>query len=473
MPLPLAALGAGMRAGAKAGLGVVRRGSSAALKKGAKAGASATRQGAGAATRTAGHAATRTAGTGVRRSGRRVRGGAKSGRRPGQGRSPARPISPRKGWAYQGFDRARPSSPRTPHSDAGTTDQQAGGAEQADPTGAPDRLVKRGLDRLKHHRRRRRRRRLAVPLVLVALLALPLTLGFLGSMGEAGGEYGVEGFASMRVSGIPYAEVFNETAVLGIDPRLVAAVAFVESSFDADVISCARQSAMGALGIMQFMPGTARDMGVDPCVPEEAIPGGARYLMVQYETFGTWELALAAYNAGPDAVDEHGGIPPFAETQAYVPKVMAQWEAYRRQFPEELAAGGPGEPMGSTERYTERSITANMQNLLDVVVPMFGRGYGVGCYRDGTDGEHPKGRACDFIMSKPLNTMPTQEYLDHGWRFADWLVANAEEYRVYYVIWQEKIWSASRPGAGWRPYTRYPNGNLQQNHYDHIHVSVY
>jgi soluble lytic murein transglycosylase-like protein len=74
---------------------------------------------------------------------------------------------------------------------------------------------------------------------------------------------------------------------------------------------------------MQFMPATAADMGVDPFDPASAIDGAARYLTQNLRRFGSLELALAAYNAGPGAVQTHGGIPPFAETQAYVPKVLA------------------------------------------------------------------------------------------------------------------------------------------------------
>lgn len=78
------------------------------------------------------------------------------------------------------------------------------------------------------------------------------------------------------------------------------------------------RSHKGALGLAQLMPATARGLGVDPHNVAQNLEGGARYLRQQYETFGTWRLALAAYNAGPGAVQKHGGVPPFRETQNYV-----------------------------------------------------------------------------------------------------------------------------------------------------------
>jgi soluble lytic murein transglycosylase-like protein len=80
----------------------------------------------------------------------------------------------------------------------------------------------------------------------------------------------------------------------------------------------------GAIGLAQLMPETARDLGVDPRDPQANLDGGARYLRMQFDTFGTWPLALAAYNAGPAAVTRHGGIPPFAETRGYVRAVWGQ-----------------------------------------------------------------------------------------------------------------------------------------------------
>ncbi|WP_171121209.1 MULTISPECIES: lytic transglycosylase domain-containing protein [unclassified Ruegeria] len=74
----------------------------------------------------------------------------------------------------------------------------------------------------------------------------------------------------------------------------------------------------GALGLAQLMPGTAQLLGVNPHDPKQNLEGGARYLSWQYRKFKSWRLALAAYNAGPKAVEKHGGVPPYKETQNYV-----------------------------------------------------------------------------------------------------------------------------------------------------------
>ncbi|MEZ5245777.1 MAG: lytic transglycosylase domain-containing protein [Acidimicrobiales bacterium] len=120
-------------------------------------------------------------------------------------------------------------------------------------------------------------------------------------------------------SDVPFADLFRAAgAAHGIQPSVLAAVAKTESAFDPNAVSPA-----GAQGLMQFMPATAADMGVDSFDPASAIDGAARYLSQNLRRFGSLELALAAYNAGPGAVQRHGGIPPFAETQAYVPRVLA------------------------------------------------------------------------------------------------------------------------------------------------------
>jgi soluble lytic murein transglycosylase-like protein len=84
------------------------------------------------------------------------------------------------------------------------------------------------------------------------------------------------------------------------------------------------KSTKGAIGLAQLMPGTAQRLGVNPHNPKENLEGGARYLSEQYRKFGDWRLALAAYNAGPGAVEKYKGVPPYAETQQYVKKILGR-----------------------------------------------------------------------------------------------------------------------------------------------------
>jgi soluble lytic murein transglycosylase-like protein len=131
--------------------------------------------------------------------------------------------------------------------------------------------------------------------------------------------------AGSALAGVPYADLFSRAgARYGVDASLLAAVASQESSFNASAVSSA-----GAQGLMQFMPATAKGLGVNPLDPSSAIDGAARYLSSLSKQFGSTELALAAYNAGPGTVTRHGGVPPYSETQNYVRAVMTKAEAYR------------------------------------------------------------------------------------------------------------------------------------------------
>ena len=141
---------------------------------------------------------------------------------------------------------------------------------------------------------------------------------------------GAEAFAAEHVPGeysfrLPkgtppskFQAIINQTSKrYGLDKALVRAVMEVESGADPSAVS-----PKGAQGLMQIMPGTAKDLKLnDPLNPEESIDAGSRYLKAQLAAFGDVRLALAAYNAGPDAVRKFGGIPPYPETQHYVETV--------------------------------------------------------------------------------------------------------------------------------------------------------
>lgn len=111
-----------------------------------------------------------------------------------------------------------------------------------------------------------------------------------------------------------------------VEPSLIKAVIKAESDFNRRAVS-----QKGAQGLMQLMPGTADAMRVDdPFNPEENIFGGTRYLSLMLSRFkNDKRLALAAYNAGPEKVEDHRGVPPFAETKSFIDKVLQYYSQYR------------------------------------------------------------------------------------------------------------------------------------------------
>lgn len=140
----------------------------------------------------------------------------------------------------------------------------------------------------------------------------------------------------------------NTAHSVSLDPMLIKSVMHAESAFNPDAVS-----SKGASGLMQLMPGTARRYGVSSVFdPRQNVMGGARYLSYLLDRFdGDLELALAGYNAGENAVDRNGGIPPYAETQHYVKKVMELYRQYRNE--------GCAQHLDETARFSGKIISCS------------------------------------------------------------------------------------------------------------------
>lgn len=130
-----------------------------------------------------------------------------------------------------------------------------------------------------------------------------------------------EALDGLRIASItpgPYKDMAREAAEKhGIPVNLFYRLVSQESGWNPNAVS-----SKGAIGLGQLMPVTARRLGVDPRDAAENLEGSARYLSQQYRRFGTWRLALAAYNAGPEAVEKYDGIPPYRETENYVRVIL-------------------------------------------------------------------------------------------------------------------------------------------------------
>ncbi len=134
----------------------------------------------------------------------------------------------------------------------------------------------------------------------------------------------------------------------GLDPLLVRAVVEAESSYDPRALS-----PKGAKGLMQLIPPTAESLGVlDPFDMEENIDAGVRYLKHMLKRYrGSLRLALAAYNAGPEAVKKYGGVPPFPETRSYVRRVLSRYRQLKEREREDAGAGIPeGRGPGTSQK---------------------------------------------------------------------------------------------------------------------------
>ncbi len=115
--------------------------------------------------------------------------------------------------------------------------------------------------------------------------------------------------------------IVKHSMEMGLDPALALSIAKAESGFCHD-----KRSRYGAVGVFQLMPNTAKKMGYNPYHIQDNIKGGIAYYKMMYKMFGSMELALAAYNAGPGNVKKYNGVPPFTETKKFVSSIMQNYK---------------------------------------------------------------------------------------------------------------------------------------------------
>ena len=144
--------------------------------------------------------------------------------------------------------------------------------------------------------------------------------------------------------------IVTQALELGIDPALALSIAQVESNFKMEA-----RSHCGAVGVFQLMPTTAKKIGINPYSLVENIKGGLKYYLMMYKMFGSVELALAAYNAGPGNVKKYGTIPPFGETQRFVQKIMALQNVHKND-PAVLEAMAPKPVLEVSDEVVESDV---------------------------------------------------------------------------------------------------------------------
>ena len=179
-------------------------------------------------------------------------------------------------------------------------------------------------------------------------------------------------FTGLNVSAATVAEtkamIVSQALEMGVDPALALSLAKVESNFRQEA-----RSAAGAVGLYQLMPSTARKLGVNPYTAEGNIKGGLKYYLMMYKMFGSKELALAAYNAGPGNVKKFNAVPPYAETRRFVDKILAQQKIHQND-PCVLQAKAPvAENNVTVSENTEedvKPVDLNEQKQSSIIIKM-------------------------------------------------------------------------------------------------------
>lgn len=160
--------------------------------------------------------------------------------------------------------------------------------------------------------------------------------------------------------------IVNQAVELGIDPALALSIAKVESNFRMEA-----RSSCGAVGVFQLMPSTAKKIGINPYSLSDNIRGGLKYYLMMYRMFGSVELALAAYNAGPGNVKRYNNtVPPFGETKRFVEKIMALQNVHKND-PAVLQAKAPKPVVVKTAPVVQEEVkpepqTEQKEEVIDI-----------------------------------------------------------------------------------------------------------
>jgi hypothetical protein len=157
---------------------------------------------------------------------------------------------------------------------------------------------------------------------------------------------------------------------------------------------------------------------------------------------------------------EHAARAKIAELSRVLTKLAGQ----RQNVAALMARFQPQSPV------TGDNITPRMRQVKDAVDRRFGPFTSIGCFRPGSDGEHPLGRACDFMLSSG-GVLPSASNVQLGFAIAAWAQANASRLGIMYIIYRQKIWDIRIASSGWVPMA--DRGSITANHFDHVHISVF
>ena len=149
---------------------------------------------------------------------------------------------------------------------------------------------------------------------------------------------------------------------------------------------------------------------------------------------------------------------------AQLSRVLTKLASQRHNVAALMARFQPESPV------TGDSITARMLQVKNEVDRRFGPFVSIGCFRPGSDGEHPLGRACDFMLSSG-GVLPSASNVQLGYDIASWAQANASRLGIMYIIYRQKIWDIRMASSGWVPME--DRGSITANHFDHVHISVF